>query len=87
MKLVATVRAPDQPEEAARAVAEAAGLALAEARMRLAPEPPALLALLEGEKADRVAALLRRGGLAAVAVDARVPSDRQRVVARTFSKR
>ena len=43
MRLVAIVRTPERIEEAASVLAGAAGLALAEARMRLAPEPPALL--------------------------------------------
>ncbi len=81
MKLVAIVRAPERPDEAAGALASAAGLTLAEARMRLAPEPPALLARLEAERADSLASALRAAGLAALSVDSRVPSDRDRLVA------
>jgi hypothetical protein len=83
MKLVAIVR-PAIPDEGARALADAAGLALAEARMRLAPEPPALLARLDAEKADALVAVLRKAGLAALAIDARYPTDEDRTVARSF---
>jgi hypothetical protein len=81
MKLVAIARAPHQPDEAARALAGAAGLTLAEARMRLAPEPPALLARLEAGKADALVSALRMAGVAALSVDSEVPSDRDRLVA------
>jgi hypothetical protein len=85
MKLVAIVRTPTSPDEAARAVADAAGVALAEARMRLAREPPALLARLEPAKAGALVAALRRAGLAAVAVDDHCPTDKDRTVARSFA--
>ncbi len=85
MKLVALVRPPPHPDEAARAVAGATGMTLAEARMRLAPEPPALLTRLEAGAADALAALLRRSGLAVLAVDARCPTDRDRTVAHSFA--
>lgn len=85
MKLVAIVRAPGDVDEAARALAEAAGLALAEARMRLAPEPPALVARLEPDRADALVVALRRAGLAALAIDARVPTDDDRTIVRSFS--
>ncbi len=85
MKLVAIARTPAQPDEAAKVLAGAAGIALAEARMRLAPEPPALLARLESEKADVLVSELRRGGLVALALDIHVPSDEDRVVAHAFA--
>ncbi len=85
MKLVAIVRPPARPDDAARAVADAAGLTLAEARMRLAPEPPALLARLEPDAAGRLVVALRKAGLAALAVDARCPSDEDRTVAHAFA--
>jgi hypothetical protein len=85
MKLVAIVRAPVNPDEAARALANATGLTLAEARMRLAPEPPALLARLEPDKADALVIALRKASLAALAVDAHVPTDKDRTVVRSFS--
>jgi len=85
MKLVAIARAPERPDEAARAVADAAGLALAEARMRLAPEPPAILARLRPEEASSLVATLRKAGLAALAVDTPCPSDRDRTVAHSLS--
>lgn len=85
MKLVAIVQAPAHPDEAARAVAAMAGLTLAEARMRLAPEPPTLLARLEPNKADALVLALRRASLAALAVDAHVPTDTDRAIVRSFS--
>ena len=45
--------------------------------MRLAPEPPALLARLEADPADALVASLRKAGLSALAIDARRP-DRRR---------
>lgn len=85
MKLVAIARAPARPGEAAAVLAEASGVALAEARMRLAPEPPAILARLEPDRADALVAALREAGLAALAVPERVPTDDDRVVARFLS--
>lgn len=84
MKLVAIARPPERPDEAARALAAAAGLALAEARMRLAAEPPALLARLEAGPAGALVAALRAAGLAALSVGLEVPSDRERLVAVRF---
>ena len=85
MKLVALVRAPAHPDEAAKAVAGAAGFTLAEARMRLAPEPPTLLVRLEPEKADALVVALRKAGLAVLALDSHCPSDRNRTVACSFA--
>ncbi len=85
MRLVAIVCRPERPDEAARALAEASGAALAEARMRLAPEPPALLARLAPDRAASLVAALRRAGLAALAVDDHIPTDADRTVARTCS--
>src|SRR5512140_21953 len=85
MKLVAAVRAAERPDEAARALADAAGFALAEARMRLAPEPPALLARLPPDQADLLVAALRKAGVAALAVDTACPSDQDRTVASAFA--
>jgi hypothetical protein len=85
MKLVAIVRAPARPDEAAKALAEAAGLVPAEARMRLAPEPPTLLARLEPGPAAALVASLRKAGLAALAVDVACPTDRDRTLVHTFS--
>jgi len=85
MKLVAIVRAPAHADEAARALADAAGLTLAEARMRLAPEPPALVARLEPDKADALVKALRQASLAALAVDAHFPTDRDRTIVRSCS--
>src|SRR5438132_13720286 len=87
MKLVAIVRAPRRAEEAAKALADASRLTLGEARMRLAPEPPALLARLEPDKAAALVVSLRKGGLAALAVDVPCPSGKDRTVAHSFSFR
>jgi hypothetical protein len=53
--------------------------------MRLAPEAPALLARLPPGEADALVLALRKVGVAALAVPARVPTDEDRVVARSFS--
>ncbi|MCP3098921.1 hypothetical protein LZ198_08535 [Myxococcus sp. K15C18031901] len=71
MKVVALVRAPTEVQSAVASLAEAAGMTLAEARMRLAPEPPALLARLAPDAADALVASLSRQGLSVVAVDER----------------
>jgi len=84
MKLVVLLRHPARAELAAAALAEASGLPLAEARMRLAPEPPALLARLQGEQADALVGALRRGGLTVLAIQAPCPTDRDRMVVRRF---
>lgn len=81
MKLVAIVKAPTQAEEAAAAVAAATGLTLAEGRLRLAPEPPALLARLEPAAADALVARLSSAGLTVLAIDAGVPTDASRLIA------
>jgi hypothetical protein len=85
MKLVALVRAPSDPAVAAAALAEASGVALAEARMRLARQPPALLARLDEARADLLAVALRKAGLAALALDDRCPTDKDRLPVRSFS--
>jgi hypothetical protein len=81
MKLVAIVRAPERVEEAAAALAVGTGLTLAESRMRLAPEPPALLGRLEAGAAEALVASLRKAGLSALAIDAQVPTDADRTSA------
>src|SRR3954468_18435515 len=83
MRLVASVRTPADMEGAAAALGKALGLTLAEARIRLAPEPPAILATLAPEPAATLVAALRQAGLPALAVEAAGPPDGQRVVART----
>jgi hypothetical protein len=85
MKLVALVRAAPDPGEAANALARASGLTLAEARMRLAPEAPALLARLEEEKAAALVASLRKSGLSALAVALPVPTSKDRTLAHSFT--
>ena len=53
--------------------------------MRLAPEPPALLARLEAGAADALVAALLKDGVVALAVALPVPTDADRTVARTFA--
>ena len=77
MKIVALVKTPSDLQAAAKVLVEASsGMTLAEARMRLAPEPPALLARLVPEAADALANRLQAGGLAALAVSTLVPPGR-----------
>jgi hypothetical protein len=83
MRLVAVVRAPAHPEEAATALARATGLTAAEARMRLAPEPPALVARLEPDAARALVEALRAVGLAALSIDAQPALARDRTAARS----
>ena len=85
MKFVAIVRAPAHPDDAASALAAASGCALAEARLRLAPEPPALLARLPPDEADSLVVSLRKSGLAVLAADAVCASDKDRLVARSLA--
>lgn len=85
MKLVTIVRAPPHPDGAEKALAAATGLTAAEARMRLAPEPPALLARLDDDQADALVRALRSAGLAAIAVDVRCPTDADRFSVHRFS--
>jgi len=81
MKLVAVVKGAERIDDAAASLAGATGLTLAECRMRLSPEPPALLARLEPGAADALVAALRAAGLPALAIDAHVPTDAARTVA------
>jgi hypothetical protein len=84
MQLVALVRRPDRLDDAADAFAGATGLTLAEARMRLAPEPPALLARLEPAAAEALVAALRAAGVAVLAVPLRCPADEDRLSVQRF---
>lgn len=82
MRLVASVRPVTNMEEAAAVLGEAAGITLAEARMRLAPEPPALLASVAPGQADVLLGALRRAGLAVLAVEPSAPTEAPRTQAR-----
>jgi len=82
--LVATVQAVPALEAAVAALIEAAGMTAAEARMRLAPEPPALLARLPPDRAATLVAALRMAGAKAVAIDEDVPADEDRFQVRSF---
>jgi hypothetical protein len=72
-------------EAAATAVADLAGITPQEARMRLVLEPPAPLALLAPDKAAAAVEKLRQAGLAVVAPPMPPPTDKQRVLARSFT--
>jgi hypothetical protein len=85
MRLVALVRTVDRPDEAAKALAQATGLTVAEARMRLAPEPPTPLARLDGEKADALVRALRGAGLAVLALELSQPFGKDRIEVQRFS--
>jgi hypothetical protein len=84
MKLVSSLRASRGPADA-KLFAEACGLTVAEASMRLASEPPALLVRLEDQAADEAVKKLRGGGMSVLACPLPVPSDRDRTLARTFA--
>jgi hypothetical protein len=85
MHLVASIRPASDLEAAVAALVASAAMTKAEARMRLAPEPPALLARLPPEDAARVVSELGRAGTPAVAVDEDVPSDSERFQVRSFA--
>ncbi len=53
--------------------------------MRLAPEPPALLARLEAPQANALVGALRGAGLSVLAIDAAFPTDRDRLAVRRFA--
>ncbi len=84
MQLVASVRQPRDIEVAVSTLVTAAGMTAAEARMRLAPEPPALLARLPPDRAGALVEALGRAGLVALAIDEDVPADAERFKARSF---
>ena len=85
MHLVATVQPISAPDAAVEALIESAGMTAAEARMRLAPEPPALLARLPPDRAAALVAALTKAGTRAVALDEDVPSDAERFQVRSFA--
>ena len=85
MHLVASIRPASDLEAAVAALVASAAMTKAEARMRLAPEPPALLVRLPPEDAARVVIELGRAGLPALAMDEDVPSDSERFQVRSFA--
>jgi len=85
MQLVATVGQATDLEAAVSALVTTAGMTAAEGRMRLAPEPPAVLARLAADRALAVVAALVQAGLPALTIDERVPSDADRFHARSFA--
>ena len=84
MKLVGLVAIPPDPARAVEVLVAKAGFAPAEARMRLAAEPPMVLVRMEDPQADALCAALRAAGLAALACPLPVPSDEDRLVPRSF---
>ena len=82
--VVALVRPPKNLEAVSKLLAAEAGFAPAEARMRLAGEPPLLLVRWEDERAEALAASLRGTGEAAVSCPLPPPGDADRLVCRTF---
>lgn len=84
MKLIALLQRVPESAPGVEALARALGWAVAEARMRLAPEPPALLARLPPDKADALVATLHAAGLPVLAID-EAGVARDWVQARTFS--
>ncbi len=67
--LVVVIDRPKDPGPAIALLVAQAGLAPAEARMRLAPEPPALVLRLEEAAATALAEALTKAGAPALAVD------------------
>ncbi|HET9158098.1 MAG TPA: hypothetical protein VFN91_15605 [Myxococcaceae bacterium] len=85
MHLVASIRPAADLEAAVAALEASAAMTKAEARMRLAPEPPALLARLSPEDAAAVVTALGQAGLPALAVDEDVALDSERFQVRSFA--
>lgn len=85
MQLVASVGQARDIEVAVSTLVTAAGMTAAEARMRLAPEPPALLARLPPDRAAALVEVLGRAGLVALAIDEDVPAESERFKARSFA--
>jgi hypothetical protein len=84
MHLVGIVSSPTSLDDAVVALAQATGLTRAEARMRLAPEPPALVARTGSVEAAALVASMRRAGVGTLAIEENVPTDADRLVARSF---
>jgi len=85
MFLIASIRRASDLDAAVAALVASAAMTQAEARMRLAPEPPALLARVPAEDATRIVAELGQAGLPALALDEDVPSDSGRFQVRSFA--
>ncbi len=85
MKLVALARQPADPAAAVKVLCSAAGFAPAEARMRLAGEPPLVIARLEEGPAEALRGELARAGVAALTTDARAPGDSDRFLVRSLA--
>jgi hypothetical protein len=85
MKFVALTKPPADTTAAIKVLGDLAGQVPAEARMRLAGEPPLIVARLADEDADELAAGMRAAGATALALDVDVPTDEARLVARSFA--
>jgi hypothetical protein len=85
MHLVSSIRPASDLDAAVAALVASAAMTKAEARMRLAPEPPALLTRVPEADALRVVAELERAGLPSLALDEDVPSDSDRFQVRSFA--
>jgi hypothetical protein len=84
MILVAIEKPPPDQERAAKVLAETLNGPIAEARMRVAAQAPALIARLEDDAARSLAGALVRSGVAAVTIPEPVPTDADRCVARAI---
>ncbi len=85
MRLIALAKSLTDLEGTAKALAQACGLAPAEARMRLQTGPPYLVARLADEVAASALVALRAAGLAAFEVAEPLPDPKARLVARELA--
>jgi hypothetical protein len=84
VKVLGLVSVPADLPRAVDLLVAKGGFVAAEARMRLAAEPPAVIARMADPEAEALCAALRTGGLSAIACPLPVPTDASRLVARTF---
>ncbi len=85
MKFVAVTKPPADVAAAVKVLCTLTAQVPAEARMRLAGEPPMIVARLADEEADALAAGLVAAKIDALALDVEVPTDDERLVARGFA--
>lgn len=85
MRLLALIKRPADLDAAVRVLADVTGLTLAEARMRLAPEPPALLSRVPEDVARQQVTALRQAGLAVLAIDDTAAQQVERTIVRDFA--
>jgi hypothetical protein len=84
MRFVALTAVPADSTAAVKILCAATGQVPAEARMRMAGEPPLLIARLDDDAAQMLVAQLRSAKVAALSIDMDVPGDESRLVARSF---